>query len=274
MHAILQYESGIAFVAAVHKRLQYRFAGWTDCLSRSFDRILTCPPGYRLFQTITGDIPPSSLTPLVHYVIDRLFVDADRELITLVCALLRMIADSHVEYERLLSLPIYLARPALADLAVTLLEWGEGPAVAAFQEEIVNNVNGLLAGAGLVEVLVAFVAFADRDRRDRVIVQLTPRYQELIQYPWTWRLIYTIMNAATMRQRMALMMQIVTIVKLQLLPPSAEEMLLRSLDSVDAKSRIAFWTEMGNVVGSYAKCPQLCDYMCKLPVVLSAHNDA
>jgi hypothetical protein len=81
--AIFQYEGGIAFIPAVHDRLQYHFAGWTNCLSRSFDRVLTSAPGNRLFQTITGDIP-SDLTALVHYVIDRLLVDADRELMRLV----------------------------------------------------------------------------------------------------------------------------------------------------------------------------------------------
>jgi hypothetical protein len=48
------------------------------------------------------------------------------------------------------------------------------------------------------------------------------------------------MRVATMRQRMGLMMRIVRIVKLRLLPPSAEEMLMRSLDSVDANSMAAF----------------------------------
>jgi hypothetical protein len=44
---------------------------------------LTSAPGNRLFQPITGNIPPD-LTALVHYVIDRLLVDADRELMRLV----------------------------------------------------------------------------------------------------------------------------------------------------------------------------------------------
>jgi hypothetical protein len=213
------------------------------------------------------------LPPVMRWATDRCFLDPDPELVGLICIMLRLLADSPSEYQRLAALSVYLARPALSAIAVVLLEWGDPEVVGPFENDIIANVSGLLASADLAEIPSALLRFGTAAQRNAIVTQLAPRYTDLVQQAWTWKLVVTIMTVATMRQRIALMQVIVRVVNARVLHQFADEMVARALDGVDAKSRVDFLGDLRDVLGNRAQFPQVNEYVHKLPVVLSAHDN-
>jgi hypothetical protein len=168
------------------------------------------------------------LPPIVRWATGRCFVDPDPELVGLVSIMLRLLADGPSEYQLFAALSVYLARPALSGLAVVLLEWGDPKVVGPFENDVITIVGGLLASADLAEMPAALLRFGTAAQRNAIVAQLSPRYTDLVQPVWTWKLVVTVMTVATMKQRIALMQVIVRVVNAKVLHQFTDEMVHRA----------------------------------------------
>jgi hypothetical protein len=265
---LLQYPTGITFIAGVHDRLRYRSDRWTDSLFGLFDRILVCPPGYHLFTTILAETPPTLVVPVVRWVIERFLIDADPELTNLLCLIIRLFPDLGSEYQRVLSLPLYLSRPALSPVAVALVESSSPPDLRLFGSEIIANINGLLMAPGLIDILGAWLSIAPRAERTHAILQLQPRFEELARHGWAWRLLWTLVSVATMPQRAAVLQVIVGLVNTVSGLPHLDDLATQALDAVDAKARLRALEGIQQAVYRNPAFPRVNDYIAGLEAVL------
>jgi hypothetical protein len=193
----------------------------------------------------------------------------DPELTNLTARLVRLIAAMPAEYQPLLSLPMYLARPATAPVAVALLEIADPAVSHYFEMEIMANVSGLLSAPPLVELLTAFLARTTRECRGTVYQHLSSRFEEYTMSTWTWRLIYMMICVGTMPQRLCLARIVAGVVNKGFLSPYIDELLVHALDCVDAKTRIQLMGEVGPVAMEQ-NFPLYSDYLISLSKILSA----
>jgi hypothetical protein len=265
---LLQFPSGVSFIVAVHDRLRYRYARWTDGLFPLFPHILTGRPGYHLFWTIMATAPGNLVVPIARCVMDRFLVEIDPELTNLLCLIVRCFPDIMGEYQRILSLPMYLARPATAPVAVALLESGNPQSLGFFEAEIAGNLGGLLMAPDLIHVLGAYLSVTPRPQRTQAILQLAPRFEELVTHAWAWRVPWTIMSVATMPQRIGLLWVIVKVVCSMVVAPHLDELLGHALASVDVKTRLQALEKVQSAIFRNMVFPIVNDYLANLAQVL------
>jgi hypothetical protein len=270
---LLQFHAGISFIVSVHERLRYRYSGWTDALFQHFDRILTCPPGSRLFSTIVATAPAPLVAPFARFVVDRFFADQDPELTNLAAITVRVFPDLTGEYRPLLALGVYLGRPAAAAVAVALLECCDPSDLQGFVGEAFANVTGLLMAPELIVILNACLSVAPRAGRTYAIAQLAPRFEELAAHPWAWRVPWTVLSVGTMRERVSLLQVVVKLVNAMLIVPHMDELLVHALDSVDAKSRLKALEQMQAAVLQNPAFPLVNAYFAALELLLDANAE-
>jgi hypothetical protein len=169
---LLEYPSGVSFIAAVHERLRYRSSAWTDALFPLFESIITCALGYYLFSTIVADAPTHLLSQIARCVVGRFVFEIVPELTRLLCVIVRLFPDMNDEYAPLSRLQLYVSRPPGSPVAVALLEVCDPQKLQPFVAEIIGNINGLMVTPELMDILRTCLTVAPRAQRSPAILEL------------------------------------------------------------------------------------------------------
>lgn len=273
MSGLVQYSSGIAFLASLNDKMGYWPNDWIQSLFRYFQQILTCTPGYHLFSVIVWHAPDNYLTSFIRFSFDKFGHEEDPAFFHLLSVIVQVISDTPNEYTRFLSLHLYFEKPTASSIARSILECGDAKVISRFQDEIIGNVQFLMSHCQLCEILIGLLERGPMMYRDAIISHAQSRYPELILDPGRVSLVMVILGVGTMPQKYYCADAVGRILIGTIEPNGlVDTLMVHALNCLDLASRARFIGDfcLQARVGGF-RWPILSDYLANIGKVISCH---
>ena len=275
MGALVQYKAGIAFLADIGERMQYRCPEWVSAIFRHFEPILTCRAGYALFERVIWDAPDNYFASFTRFCFDKFNREDDPEFFRLLCVIVRVISDAPSEYERFACLGLYLQRPLAACIGRSVLECGHQKVVVRFQNEIVANLPALLFDGNLCEIVSGCLVRGPRMYRDRIIQELQTRYHEMLMDPLKLKVVGVVLSVGTLHQKAFCADAVARfMISMREMTRDIDELMVFALNALDVSSRGRLIQDFSLMIRiTTCHMPLLAEYLMNIGKVYQCHPE-